>query len=151
MLYKNIMLAIDGSEASNAAVQEALKLIKDQDVHLRIIHIADESVFHVGGPSFDYPLLIAELKQQGQGILDAAASTIESQSSIKVEKSLLEMKLLQGGVAELIIEEAKDWPTDLLILGTHGRRGFSRLFLGSVAENIIRIATMPVLLVHAPK
>jgi nucleotide-binding universal stress UspA family protein len=151
MFYKNIMLAIDGSEASNAAVQEVLKLIKDQQVHLHVLHVVDESVFYAGGPSFDYLSLVAELREKGEVILDAAVHTIESKSSIKVEKSLLEPKLLQGRIAELIIEEAKDWPADILVLGTHGRRGFSRFFLGSVAEDIMRIATMPVLLVHAPQ
>lgn len=151
MFYKNIMLAVDGSDASNAAVQEVIKLVTNQDVHLQVIHVVDESIFYAGGPSFDYISLIAELRQQGQTILDSAAHTIESQTSIKVEKSLLELKLLQGRMAELIIEKAQDWPADILVLGSHGRRGFSRLFLGSVAENIMRIATMPVLLVHSPQ
>lgn len=149
MLYKNIMLAVDGSDASDTAIEEVIKLVTDQDVRLQVIHVVDESIFFTGGPSFDYNSLIVELRQQGQTILDAAAQRIESQTSIKVEKYLLEQKLLQGRMAELIIEKAQNWPADVLVLGSHGRRGFSRFFLGSVAENIMRLATMPVLLVHS--
>ncbi|CEG58347.1 universal stress protein [Legionella fallonii] len=147
-MYKNIMLAIDGSKVSDSLVEEVIKLTKDQDVNLRIIHVLDESFVHYGGPSFDYLSLIAHWREEGQNILDNASRIITSQSSIKVETSLLELKPLQGRVAEVIAEEAKKWPADLLVIGTHGRRGFSRLFLGSVAENIIRIATTPLLLVR---
>lgn len=149
MIYKNILLAIDGSEGSNVAVEEIIKLAKDQNVHLRIIHVVDETMAYCGGLGFDASLIINSLKEEGKEILDNVAKTIESQSSIKVEKSLRELRVLQGRIAEIIVEEAKEWPADLLVLGTHGRRGFSRLFLGSVAENIIRIATTPVLLVRS--
>ena len=149
MIYKNILLAIDAGEGSNAAVEEIIKLAKDQNVHLRIIHVVDESIAYCGGSGFDTSLVINSLKEEGMEILDNVAKTIESKSSIKVEKSLRELRAQQGRVAEIIVEEAKEWPADLLVIGTHGRRGFSRLFLGSVAENIIRIATTPVLLVRS--
>lgn len=148
MSYKNIMLAIDGSDVSNAAVEEVIKLAQDQEIHLRIIHVVDENFIYAGAPSIDYSLLFNALKDEGKTVLDHAAKKIESQTSIKIETCLLELKLLQGRIAEVIVEEAKEWPADLLVIGTHGRRGFSRFFLGSVAENIIRIATTPVLLVR---
>ncbi|KTD13079.1 universal stress protein [Legionella gratiana] len=148
MIYKNIMLAIDGSQISNIVIDELIKRTKGQDVNLKVIHVVDEGIVYSGGPSFDYALLNSSLREDGQKILDDAVRTIESQSSIKVEKSLLVLRPLQGRIAEFIVEEAKNWPADLLVIGTHGRRGFSRLFLGSVAENIIRIATTPVLLIR---
>ncbi|KTC92604.1 MULTISPECIES: universal stress protein [Legionella] len=149
-MYKKIMLAIDGSNVSNAAVEEIIKLTKDQNVHLRIIHVVDENVAYIG-PSFDTFLLINALKEEGKQILDDAEKKISSQTSLKVETSLIELKPLQGRVAEIIIEAAKEWSADLLVIGTHGRRGFNRLFLGSVAENTIRIAPIPVLLVRGPE
>lgn len=148
MIYKKIMLAIDGSDTSLAAVNEVIKLTKGEDVHLRIVHVVDESLVYYGGSAFDYLSYTAVCREEGQKILDAAKKTITSQSSFKVETSLIELKPLQGRIAEVIVEEAKDWSANLLVIGTHGRRGFSRIFLGSVAENIIRIATMPVLLVR---
>lgn len=149
MIYKNILLAIDRNDGSNAAVEEIIKLAKDQNVHLRVLHVVDENSVYCGGPGFDASLVMNALKEEGNEILDNVAKKIESQSSIKIEKSLRELRLLNGRVAEMIVEESKEWPADLLVIGTHGRRGFSRLFLGSVAENIIRIATTPVLLVRS--
>ncbi len=141
------MLAIDGSEVSNCAIEEIIKLSKDQDINLRIIHVVDESIYS-SGFDFDYASLLKLAIEEGQDILDKATKKIEAQSTIVVEKQLLELKQLRGRVAEIIVKEAKKWPTDLLVVGTHGRRGFSRFFLGSVADNIIRIATIPVLLIR---
>lgn len=143
------MLALDGSKISDSLVDEVIKLTKDQSANVRIIHVVDESFIRYGGASFDYLSIIAACREDGEKILDNAAKKIAKLSSLKPETSILELKPLQGRVAEVIVEAAKEWPADLLIIGTHGRRGFSRLFLGSVAENIIRIATTPVLLVRS--
>ena len=148
MIYKKIMLAIDGSDTSNAAIDEVIKFTKGQDVHLRIVHVVDELFISYGGGTFDYHSYIAFRREEGWKILDNAVKTIKSQSPIQVETSLIELKDLQERVAEVIVDEAKKWLADLLVIGTHGRRGFSRLFLGSVAEHIIRIATLPILLVR---
>lgn len=151
MLYKKIMLAIDGSDTSNTAIDQVIKFTKGQDVQLRIIHVVDELFITYGGGAFDYLSYIALCREEGQKILDNAVKLITSQSTIKVEASLIELKDLQGRIAEVIVDEAKKWSADLLVIGTHGRRGFSRFFLGSVAENITRIATIPVLLVRGSK
>ena len=151
MIYKNILLATDGSDVSNCALQEVIKLIKHQKSTVRLVHVVDESFIYYGGPGFDYPSLIASYREEGARILEKAADLITSQSSAHVEKRLIELKPLQGRIAEAIIDEAAEWPADLLVIGTHGRRGFSHFFLGSVAENIVRIATMPVLLVRGPQ
>ena len=147
-MYKNIMLALDGSKISDSLVDEVIKLTKDQSSNVRIIHVVDESCMRYGGPSFDYLSIVAAWKEDGEKILDNAAKKIAQQTSIKPETSILELKPFHGRVAEVIVDAAKEWPADLLIIGTHGRRGFSRLFLGSVAENVVRIATTPVLLVR---
>lgn len=149
-MYKNIMLALDGSKISDSLVEEVIKLIKDhKGVNLRIIHVVDESFANYGGQDFDYLSLIVSCQEEGQNILAKAEKIIGSQSSVKIETSLLELKPFHKRIAEVIVEEAKEWPADLLVIGTHGRRGFSHLLLGSVAENIIRIATTPVLLVRS--
>lgn len=147
-MYKQIMLAVDGSDSSNAAIEETIKLIKGQQTHLRIIHVLDESFLYTGGPGFDYASLNSVLREQGEELLTKAEQRIKSQCTVEIEKSLLELKPLQGRIAEVIAEEAKECAADLLILGTHGRRGFSRFFIGSVAENTVRISHLPVLLVR---
>jgi len=143
------MLALDGSKISDSLVDEVIKLTKDQSSNVRIIHVVDESCMRYGGPSFDYLSIVAAWKEDGEKILDNAAKKIAQQTSIKPETSILELKPFHGRVAEVIVDAAKEWPADLLIIGTHGRHGFSRLFLGSVAENVVRIATTPVLLLRS--
>ncbi len=144
------MLAIDGSDTSNSAIEEVIKLIKSQDAELKIIHVVDESLIYYGGPGFDYSAYIEVLRNEGQDILNKAKQFIAEQVPIKVETELLELGQLQGGrIAELIVEATKEWPADLLVLGTHGRKGFSHFLLGSVAEHVMRIASTPVLLVRA--
>ncbi len=147
-MYKKIMLAIDGSEISHSLVKEIVKLTKNEDVHLRIIHVLDNSFVYYGGEDFDYLSFIDACRKEGQNILDKFEKEISSHSSIKVETFLLELEPFQKRVSEVIVEAAKEWPADLLVIGTHGRRGFSRLFLGSVADNITRISTTPILLIH---
>lgn len=147
-MYKNIMLALDGSKISDSVVDEVIKLSKNQITNVRIIHVVDESFIPYGRPSFDYLSFIAACREDGEKILDHASKKIAKHSSIKPETSILELKPFQGRIAEVIVEAAKEWPADLLVIGTHGRRGFSRLFMGSVAENVVRIATIPVLLVR---
>src|SRR3990167_2299162 len=148
MNYKHIMLALDGSDASHFALKEVIKLSTDLKANLRLLHVLDASLIYQGGPGFDYLSVIESFRKEGQTLLDEAKKKITNQSSLHVSDSLIELLPFQGRVAEAIIEEAKEWPADLLVIGTHGRRGFSRLFLGSVAENVVRIATMPVLLVR---
>ncbi|OGV48938.1 MAG: universal stress protein [Legionellales bacterium RIFCSPHIGHO2_12_FULL_42_9] len=150
MNYKNIMLALDGSEASHLALGEVIKVTKNQKANLRLIHVLDASLIYQGGPGFDYLTVINACRQEGQAIFDQAKKIISKQSSLHIDQHLIELLPFQGRIAEAIVEEAKEWPADLLVLGTHGRRGFSRFFLGSVAENVVRIATVPVLLVRGP-
>ena len=149
MFYKKIMLAIDGSETSNSALEEVIKIIKDQDAQLKIVHVVDGASVY-GGPGFDYASFLDVLREEGRVILSKAVQLIESQVPIKVEILLLELRPMQGRVSEAIVEAAQTWQADLLMIGTHGRKGFSRFFLGSVAEHVMRTATMPVLLIRAP-
>lgn len=145
--YKRILLAIDGSDASEPALQEAIRLTTNQRAHLKIVFVVDESFVYHGGPGYDYLSYIAACREEGEAILKRAAKYIKKQAPIKFETELLELKAFEGRIADSIVEEARDWKADILIIGTHGRRGFSHILMGSVAENIVRISPVPVLLV----
>lgn len=148
MAYKRIIVAVDGSETSKQALKEAIKLAKEQQAKLRILHVVDENFIYYGGEAYvDHDTLESSIRKEGQKILEKVEAKIRN-SNIKFESRLVEIKPFQGRIAEKIIDEAKAWPADLLVIGTHGRRGFSHLLLGSVAEGVIRIATMPVLLIR---
>jgi nucleotide-binding universal stress UspA family protein len=147
MTYKHIMVAVDGSETSHLALQEAIKLAKSQNASLRIVHVIDDSFINYGESYIDYSALLASKKKLGQEVLTKMGD-LAHHAHIKYEIQMIETQPFEGRVAEKLVEETQHKPTDLLVIGTHGRRGFNRLFLGSVAENLIRIATLPVLLIR---
>ncbi|CEG59008.1 universal stress protein [Legionella fallonii] len=149
MNYKNILVALDDSEITDLVLQEVLKFKEHQNSNIRLIHIIDATLIYHGGPGFDYLTVINACLKEGQKLLDRAKETICHHMKINVDQKVVELKPFQGRIAEAIVKEAQEWPADLLVMGTHGRRGFSHLLLGSVAENTIRLATMPMLLVPA--
>ena len=69
-------------------------------------------------------------------------------AGVAVETTLITIDTLKKRIPEVIAEDAETWPADLIVIGTHGRRGLARLFLGSVAEGVARVASKPVLLVR---
>ena len=142
-MYKKIMVAIDGSHVSVLALKEALHLAKSLRSKLCIIHVLDN--LYEGDVD---PEEMRVLRQkQGEGILNDMKLIVDS-SNIEFELKLAEIELPQVRIAEQLIKEANIWGADLIVVGTHGRRGFNHLLLGSVAESIIRIAQSPVLLVR---
>jgi nucleotide-binding universal stress UspA family protein len=75
----------------------------------------------------------------------ATGAATARNAGIEVDTKFVVLEALAQRICDAIIEEAKHWPADLIIIGTHGRHGFNRLLLGSVAEGVIRLATKPVL------
>lgn len=148
MIYPRIMVAIDGSESSNLALRESVQLAKDQQAMLRIIYVVDESIANYIEGYVDFDALWDAYKEEGREILERIKQEVK-QENVNFETLLVELKPAEGRLAEKIVAEAEAWPASILVVGTHGRRGFSHFFLGSVAERVIRTATMPVLLVRA--
>ncbi len=149
MSFKRILVAVDGSETGGLALNEAILLAKNAKAALRIIHVEDE--YHIGlaDVPFDYrDALIKEIKKEGIALLAKVKAIAVNSGLPDVETKLAELKQHGQRVSEIIAEEAKHWSADLLVLGTHGRRGISHLFLGSVAEHVARISPVPVLLVR---
>lgn len=146
MLYKRILVPVDGSNTSNNALQEALRIAKDQQAALRIVHIVDEAVIDgdIDGLT-NYAALRDALKQGGTHLLAKMAESARH-AGVEAETALLET--MGERLGEAIAEEAKRWQADLLVMGTHGRHGLDRLFMGSIAEGTARLAPVPLLLVR---
>lgn len=147
MIYKHILVAVDKSNASNLALQEAVRLAKDQNAKLRIIYIVEEVVIKSAEKRVSFDTLWNVYKEDGQDFLNVINEKLKS-SNIKYETFLIELPLSEGELADKIMAEAQSWPADILVLGTHGRHGVKRFFIGSVAESVVRIATLPVLLIR---
>jgi nucleotide-binding universal stress UspA family protein len=145
-VYSRILVAVDGSDPGQRALREALKLAKDDHPHLRLLHAVD--VVPPGGGEFVAPLDVYRQSclDEGQEILDQAVA-LAREAGVAVESALLETTTAQ--LSGALIDEAKRWSADLIVLGTHGRGGLRRLLLGSVAEGVVRHAPVPVLLVRA--
>jgi nucleotide-binding universal stress UspA family protein len=86
------------------------------------------------------------LREGGEQILAEARATV-AKAGVAVE--VVQLDTLSGRVSDLVIDHARTWRADLIVIGTHGRRGVGRLLLGSDAEQILRSAPVPVLLVRA--
>jgi nucleotide-binding universal stress UspA family protein len=146
-MYKRILVAIDGSPTSGHALQHALGLASGLGAVLRIVHVVDEGVLSLG-PEFaiDVGAILKARRAAGEKLLQAARETCRA-AGVEAETRLLETGAPAQRIADAIAEEARAWPADLVIAGTHGRRGVQRLLLGSVAEGIARVSPVPVLLI----
>lgn len=146
-MYKHILVAVDGSKTSDLALQEAVGLARDQQATLRIVYVVDEvSIF--ADAEFISPMEIEKAwVASGRAALSKAKSLAQA-AGMEAETRLLENEALGQRIADVIVQEARSWPADLLVVGTHGRRGLNHLLLGSVAEGIVRTSPVPVLLVR---
>lgn len=151
-MYKRILVSIDGSPTSDRGLEEAAKLAQMcDDATLRLIHVVDPIPFTVGYEAMGRSTAkdIAAIEDAGQQLLDAGKKRAEAAGAKKVETVLVDRTTAR--ISERIVEQAKKWGAELIVIGTHGRRGVGRLLLGSDAEQTVRIATVPVLLVRAPE
>jgi nucleotide-binding universal stress UspA family protein len=146
-MYGKILVPVDGSETSARGLSEAVKLAKIHGGELRLVHIVNEFILDVTySPGLYSENLIESLRCLGKDILDAAQAAAQS-AGVKAECVMIES--IGGVAADFILSQAKDWKADLIVMGTHGRRGLSRLALGSNADLVVRGATMPVMLIRA--
>ena len=147
-MYQRILVALDGSATSDLALEEAIRLAREQNATLRLAHVIDDllglATLKTPHQMADYQ---AELHKTGAHLLAAAAAEAR-EGGIEAETALLWVDGAAAHIYEAVEREAERWQADLIVIGTHGRRGFRRLLLGSVAEGLVRVATKPVLLIR---
>ncbi len=144
-MYKHILVPIDGSDTSNLALKHAIALGKDHHSTLRLFHVVDLTSAY---SSVNAPHVVerqGELQTEGQKIIDDGSVPVLAEGIQYDSKCIT---TFDKRIYDLIDEEAIRWPADLIVIGTHGRRGISRLFLGSVAEALARISSKPLLLIR---
>jgi nucleotide-binding universal stress UspA family protein len=152
-VFRRILVPIDGSPTSNLGLREAIKMAKDQNATLCLLHVVDELIVSQAfdGTMYVTPQyideFIAALRSEGKRIL-AKAEKHARKDAVKCQTVLCET--VGHAVADVIVEQAKKCKADLIVLGTHGRRGITRLVMGSDAEGVVRAARVPVLLVRHP-
>ncbi|CAM2924743.1 universal stress protein [Legionella steigerwaltii] len=142
-MYKQIIVAVDDTKASTLALKEAIKLAKSQNSKLYVIHIID--TLYEG--DVDRDAFVELTRNKGQELLNSM-KRILSRAKVEFEMKLSELIPSKSQIAEKLIDEATSLSADLIVIGTHGRRGIHHLLTGSVAEEVIRISKTPVLLVR---
>ena len=146
-MYKKILVAIDGSDTSQLALKESVKIAKESGSELRIVYVVDAFDVYPEVEFISVQEIQDSMREEGKVILESAKKYVEA-SGVHAETSLVETDSDHPRIAEAIVAQAKKWPAELIVVGTHGRRGFNHLLLGSVAESIVRVATKPVLLIR---
>ena len=149
-MYQRILVPVDGSSTSSHGLAEAIRLAGLTHGRLRLMHVIDELSFALAmdayaGHAGDW---LAELRAAGTKLLEEGRAKAAAEG---VEADCVLCDNFRGAVPERVAAEAASWPADLIVLGTHGRRGLGRMVMGSSAEHILRTATVPVLLVRAPE
>jgi nucleotide-binding universal stress UspA family protein len=141
-----IVLAVDDSKFSEAAAKSLAGQFRSQDTEVRVLHVVEPIVISEP-PQMSagyYPELEDQLPQARE-IVDRVAKTLSS-AGFRVTTSVA-----TGDARSIILENAAEWNADLIVLGSHGRKGLERFFLGSVSEAVARHARCSVLIVRIPK
>jgi nucleotide-binding universal stress UspA family protein len=146
-MYQRILVPVDGSACADRGLSEAIALGRLTGGRIRLVHVIDEPLVALGtdgaiGASAD---LVTLAREASQRVLARAIETV-SRAGVPVDHLLLDS--FDGRVCELVVDAAKAWSADLVVIGTHGRRGVGRMLLGSDAEQILRLSPVPVLLVR---
>ena len=144
-MYDKILIPVDGSEVSNHAVEEGLRLGKELHSKVILLHIVDVSLLSM--PEAETG--VANFGPIRQSFMDIGKKLLAGFVTKAQEAGVaVETVLAEGDVHDEIIGRAKEKNADLIIMGTHGRRGLNRLILGSVAESVARMAHCAVLLIR---
>lgn len=141
--YKRILVPVDGSETSNKALVAALQFARDAGGRVRLMHSLDELAFVSG---FEYSGDVIRIaREYATKVLDDALAVAKA-AGVEADTCLADAPAQRLG--RMVADEARSWEADLIVVGTHGRRGLGRVLLGSGAEQVIRESPVPVLVIR---
>lgn len=144
-VFKSIVVATDGSSSSNAAIRVAAELATQLSAQLTLVYVFEPVKYALPEGYVPYtPEQLTEMTDHFEQMLRAGSELATSFGATQVET-----RLLQGVPSEEVCDFARRHGADLIVVGTHGRGIVGRVLLGSVAEKIVRTATLPVLTVRA--
>ena len=145
-MYQRILVPHDGSDTARKALASAIALAQESDGQIRLLHLMEELPYMGYEPYGAYYVdLLGSLRTAGKAILEDGMALAKS-SGVAADCVLVDQ--LGESLGNAVAKAATDWPADLIVVGTHGRRGVGRLFMGSGAEQIIRLAPIPVLVIR---
>lgn len=143
-----ILLAVDESKFSEAAVHAVLAQVRPHETEVRILHVLEPPSLLIGRElgTFD-----PELESVWSAMRDQAKALVEkTEEKLRAAGFSVSPSLQEGDPKSKIIDVAKEWKADLIVLGSHGRKGMQRFLLGSVAESVVRHSDCSVEIVRIP-
>ncbi|QKY19925.1 universal stress protein [Halolamina sp. CBA1230] len=136
-MYRRILIPTDGSDPSYLAAEEALDLAELFDATVDALFVVEQS-----GPSGHWDFEVEKQEEVGEAALDRVAE-LAAERGVSVDRHLR-----RGSPAEEIVDAAGDYGTELIVMGTQGRTGFSRIATaGSTTERVVRLTEIPTLVV----
>jgi nucleotide-binding universal stress UspA family protein len=146
-MYKKILIAIDGSDVGNSAFESALQLAKSEQAQVFALYVIEFPKFYAPAVGYYDPTPLYDALMAEGDLVTKQANDSFKQEGVSGQAGVVDNFYTGVTTAEQIQHTADTFHADLVVLGTHGRSGFRRLVLGSVAEAFVRISTRPVLLV----
>ena len=146
-MYQRILVPIDGSNVSRLGVERAIEMGRMTGARIRIVHALDELDLASGferGVTYFRDVLPRRRREAERLVADARPQVVAA----GIAADSVVMDCFACRTADVVLEAARSWQADLIVIGTHGRRGPSRWFIGSHAEDVVRGATVPVLLIR---
>jgi nucleotide-binding universal stress UspA family protein len=145
-MTKKILCPVDFSPASDRALDNAAEMAKALGAEVELLHIYQMPILALpDAPVMATPTFIAD-------ITDAAGRALaQRKEQLQALGVGVSTHLMEGNPAEAIAQRAHEMKAAMIVMATHGRSGFRRFLLGSVAERVVRVATVPVLTVHLPE
>jgi nucleotide-binding universal stress UspA family protein len=148
LMYARILVAHDGSETADRAFDAALQIASETGAELQPLYVVDIPVMAFDAPGYDPSLLLDAFRSEGERVTASALDQM-TKRGVKGKPRIVEVEPPGEDIAQRIDRAAREWHAELIVMGTHGRRGVTRLVLGSVAERLLRLAACPVLMVPA--
>jgi nucleotide-binding universal stress UspA family protein len=144
MSFKKVLVAVENSPIAAHAVDVGIELARSLKAEIALIHVTEPPIAYAVDAGISTNELMAQAKREDQKLLTGVRERLSLPASVQDF-------LPAGDPATEILKAATEWPADIIVLGSHGRTGVSRVLLGSVAEAVTRHAPCPVLVVRARK
>lgn len=144
MIFQKILVAVDGEPVSAHAADVAAELAQLAGSELAFVHVIDAELVNAADTGIQPDVFAASAKEDARKLID------DFRKRLPQQLAALDFVPIGSPHTE-IVNAARDWPADLIVIGSHGRGGLKRALLGSVAEGVMRNAPCPVLVVRAGK
>jgi nucleotide-binding universal stress UspA family protein len=142
MSFRRILIALDDSAIAAHAVEVGTELATALKAQTALVHVVDPTLAFQPDSGIPAAEWVATQKREGQSFLATAAQRAGELPAWQF--------LREGKPADQVLAAASEWDADVIVIGTHGRSGVSRLVLGSTAESVVRHAPCPVLVIRPP-